>query len=166
MAEKVKLSKDGSSIDFVASDSLPTSIKKFRQSPEIEGFYRFIFENDLQKEAYEILNRIIEGRKAKKAQDKKAAKDAARLEKQMAAEAAKKTKTSQKVVAPKAVTKSAKPSVARPIAAPKVVAKTVVKPAAKAAAKPAPKIAVHVKAKKPAPAPKGKAVPAKKAKKK
>ena len=50
MSEKVKLSKDGSSIDFVASESLPTSMKKFRQSPEIEGFYRFIFENDLQKD--------------------------------------------------------------------------------------------------------------------
>ena len=46
--EKVKLSKDGSSIDFVASESLPTSTKKFRQSPEIEGFYRFVFENDLR----------------------------------------------------------------------------------------------------------------------
>ena len=49
MAEKVKLSKDGNSIDFVQSESIPTSVKKFRQSPEIEGFYRFIFENDLQK---------------------------------------------------------------------------------------------------------------------
>ena len=57
--EKVKLSKDGSSIDFVTSDSLPTSTKKFRQSPEIEGFYRFIFENDLRSEACEILEQII-----------------------------------------------------------------------------------------------------------
>ena len=65
-SEKVKLSKDGSSIDFIQSDSLPTSLKKFRQSPEIEGFYRFIYENDLQKEAYEILDRIIVARKAKK----------------------------------------------------------------------------------------------------
>lgn len=71
MADKVKLSKDGSSIDFVQSESIPTSLKKFRQSPEIEGFYRFIFENDLQKEAYEILDRIIVQRKAKKSQDKK-----------------------------------------------------------------------------------------------
>lgn len=71
MAEKVKLSKDGSSIDFVQSDSLPTSIKKFRQSPEIEGFYRFIYENDLQKEAFDILERIVKDRKAqKKAADK------------------------------------------------------------------------------------------------
>lgn len=69
MADKVKLSKDGNSIDFVQSESIPTSLKKFRQSPEIEGFYRFIYENDLQKEAYEILDRIIVSRKAaKKAQ--------------------------------------------------------------------------------------------------
>lgn len=67
MAEKVKLSEDGSSIDFTASDSLPSSIKKFRQSPEIEGFYRFIYENDLQREAYDILNQIIQRRKAMKA---------------------------------------------------------------------------------------------------
>lgn len=71
MADKVKLSKDGSSIDFVQSESIPTSLKKFRQSPEIEGFYRFIYENDLQKEAYEILDRIIVQRKAKKSQEKK-----------------------------------------------------------------------------------------------
>ena len=81
MAEKVKLSKDGSSIDFVQSDSLPTSLKKFRQSPEIEGFYRFIFENDLQKEAYDILDRIIIHRKAKKADAKKEAAAAAKEEK-------------------------------------------------------------------------------------
>lgn len=63
MAEKVKLSEDGSSIDFVTSDSLPTSIKKFRQSPEIEGFYRFVYENDLQREAFDILEKIVQRRK-------------------------------------------------------------------------------------------------------
>ena len=61
--EKVKLSKDGSSIDFVASESLPASTKKFRQSPEIEGFYRFVFENDLRGESVEVLDRIIQRRK-------------------------------------------------------------------------------------------------------
>ncbi len=66
MAAKVKLSEDGSSIDFVQSDSLPSSVKKFRQSPEIEGFYRFIYENDLQREAYEILEKIISRRKAER----------------------------------------------------------------------------------------------------
>lgn len=64
MADKVKLSEDGSSIDFVQSDSLPTSLKKFRQSPEIEGFYRFVYENDLQSEAFEILEKIVQRRKA------------------------------------------------------------------------------------------------------
>lgn len=87
MAEKVKLSKDGSSIDFVTSESIPTSLKKFRQSPEIEGFYRFIFENDLQKEALEILERIIGERKAKKAAEKAALKAAEKAEKNKAVEA-------------------------------------------------------------------------------
>lgn len=81
MAEKVKLSKDGSSIDFVQSESLPTSLKKFRQSPEIEGFYRFVFENDLQKESYDILDRIIQQRKTKKADAKKEAQAIAKEEK-------------------------------------------------------------------------------------
>jgi hypothetical protein len=67
MSEKVKLSKDGSSIDFVQSESIPSSVKKFRQSPEIEGFYRFIHENDLQREALSILEGIIQERKEKKA---------------------------------------------------------------------------------------------------
>ena len=73
MANKVKLSDDGSSIDFVQSDNLPSSTKKFRQSPEIEGFYRFVFENDLQSEAFDILEQIIAKRKEEKAA-KKAAK--------------------------------------------------------------------------------------------
>ena len=64
MAEKVKLSEDGSSIDFSTSESLPTSLKKFRQSHEIEGFYRFVYENDLQREAFDILERIVQRRKA------------------------------------------------------------------------------------------------------
>jgi len=70
MAEKVKLSKDGNSIDFAQSENLPTSVKKFRQSLEIQGFYRFIFENDLQKEAFVILERIVNVRKAKKKTEK------------------------------------------------------------------------------------------------
>jgi hypothetical protein len=74
--EKVKLSKDGSSIDFVQSDNLPTSTKKFRQSPEIEGFYRFIFENDLRAEGVEILDRIIARRKEARDEASKSARKA------------------------------------------------------------------------------------------
>jgi hypothetical protein len=66
MAAKVKLSKDGSNIDFSASETIPASIKKFKKSPEIEGFYRFVFENDLQKEAFQILASIITRRKTEK----------------------------------------------------------------------------------------------------
>jgi hypothetical protein len=76
--DKVKLSKDGSSIDFVASDSLPTSTKKFRQSPEIEGFYRFIFENDLRAEAADILDKIIFRRKEEREENARAARKAKR----------------------------------------------------------------------------------------
>ncbi len=97
MADKVKLSKDGNSIDFVQSESMPTSVKKFRQSPEIEGFYRFIFENDLQKEAFEILERIVAGRKAKKLKEKQDALPAKKAEK---AEAAKKEALAQKKSTP------------------------------------------------------------------
>ena len=72
MADKVKLSEDGSSIDFVQSDSLPTSTTKFLQRPEIEVFYRFVYENDLQHEAYQILDGIIQRRKALRAKSKPA----------------------------------------------------------------------------------------------
>jgi hypothetical protein len=64
--EKVKISKDGKSIAFVASEQIPTSPKKFRQSPEIEGFYRFIFENDIRKEALEVIEKLLVQRKAAK----------------------------------------------------------------------------------------------------
>jgi len=72
--EKVKLSKDGKSIAFVQSEQIPTSPKKFRQSPEIEGFYRFVYENDVRKEALDIIERILAHRKAQRAMEKAAAK--------------------------------------------------------------------------------------------
>lgn len=122
MAEKVKLSKDGNSIDFVQSDNVPTSLKKFRQSPEIEGFYRFIFENDLQKEAFDILDKIIADRKAKKTQAKKEQKEAdaaAQLEAKKAA--AQKNQPASKTQNPKELqTKSA----VKPVQAAKASSKT------------------------------------------
>ena len=69
MANTVRLSKDGGSILFTRSDNVPNSVKKFRQSPEIKSFYRFVFENNLQKESHEILARIFNERKANKNQD-------------------------------------------------------------------------------------------------
>lgn len=142
MADKVKLSKDGSSIDFVQSDSIPTSVKKFRQSPEIEGFYRFIFENDLQKEAYEILERIVNARKSKKKSEKVEAAATALAAKK--AEAAPKVEAIKK--APAAVSKKAEPTkkatpakVAAPAKAKKAAAPKAVKKSAPAKKKPAKK---------------------------
>ena len=63
--KRVKVNTDGN-IDFVAGEAMPSSMKKFRQSPEIEGFYRFIYENDLRSEAFGILSTIIDRRKKKK----------------------------------------------------------------------------------------------------
>ncbi|HEX4923780.1 MAG TPA: hypothetical protein VFV50_06830 [Bdellovibrionales bacterium] len=71
MEAKVKISKDGKSINFAQSEQLPASPKKFRQSPELEGFYRFLHEHDLRKEAAEIIDRILFTRKAAKSAAKK-----------------------------------------------------------------------------------------------
>jgi hypothetical protein len=133
MPEKVKLSKDGSSIDFVQSDSIPTSLKKFRQSPEIEGFYRFIFENDLQKEAYEIMNRLVMERKAKKALAKKEVREAAK------AAAQSEVKIPKSNIAPEAKTLKATVLVKEKLSAEKEIKKSskVITPAPKIA--PAPK---------------------------
>ena len=119
MAEKVKLSKDGASIDFVQSESIPTSVKKFRQSPEIEGFYRFIFENDLQKETYEILERIVNARKAKKKADKLEAAPPKKVAAAAAAAAKKAEVAPKKVEKVEAPKKAAAPVKAMP--APKAV---------------------------------------------
>jgi hypothetical protein len=130
MADKVKLSKDGTSIDFIVSENIPASVKKFRHSPEIEGLYRFIFENDLQKEAFEILDRIVGARKAKKLKEKQDAMPP------------------KKVDAPKAEAKAKK---VEPVAPAKPAAKTILKPAvvAKPAVKAAPaKVAPKAAAKK------------------
>lgn len=54
--------------------AVPASLKKFRQSPEIEGFYRFIYENDLRTEAFEIIDNISQKRAAAKASKKKTKK--------------------------------------------------------------------------------------------
>ncbi len=90
---KVKLSKDGN-IDFAKTENIPSSVKKFRRSPEIEGFYRFVYENLLQREAFEILNSLYLRRKKEEAEKKKAlrAEKRAAKKKEKEALAAKKKK--------------------------------------------------------------------------
>lgn len=70
---KVKVANDGN-IDFVQAESLPTNVKKLRQSPEVEGFYRFVFENDLRYEAYQVIENLLADRKLKAKELKAAAK--------------------------------------------------------------------------------------------
>ena len=62
-AKKVKVNSEGN-IDFTIGE-VPSSLKKFRQSPEIEGFYRFLYENELRVEALEIIDKILVVRKDK-----------------------------------------------------------------------------------------------------
>jgi len=63
--EKTKASKSKKA-DGAESQALPSSFKKFRLLPEIEAFYRFVYENDLRKEGKKILERIILQRKSEK----------------------------------------------------------------------------------------------------
>src|SRR4030067_3331855 len=96
MASKVNLSKDGSAIEFKASESLPTTAKKFRQTPEIQGFYSFVYDNGLQRESYEILTAIINARKAKRAEEVAAIQAALEAESRAKAEAKAKAKAEAK----------------------------------------------------------------------
>jgi len=49
-----------------------SNLKNFRHHPDIENFYRFVFDNDLRIEALGILDETVAARKAKKAlKDKK-----------------------------------------------------------------------------------------------
>ncbi|MCB0309436.1 MAG: hypothetical protein KDD50_06600 [Bdellovibrionales bacterium] len=73
MAGKVKITQDGD-ISFSASDSIPTSVKKFRKSPEISAFYKFIYEHDLQREASEIIEYHCQKRKIGKSKGSRKAK--------------------------------------------------------------------------------------------
>lgn len=52
------------------NQGIPASLKKFRQSPEIEGFYRFIYENDLRTEAFQIIDDITQKRQDAKTKKK------------------------------------------------------------------------------------------------
>lgn len=63
--EKVKVSNDGT-IDYKTDESIPSTVKRFKQSTEIEAFYRFVFENDLREEALAILNVLQDERETQK----------------------------------------------------------------------------------------------------
>jgi hypothetical protein len=79
--EKVKTSRKAkvTTDQAGAAEQLPSSFKKFRQLPEMEAFYRFIYENDLRKEGKTIIDRILLQRKAEKLAARSSKKKAAKL---------------------------------------------------------------------------------------
>ncbi len=70
--EKIKLPKDNPS--FSSPEAIPSSPKKFKQSSVLTSFYRFIYENDLRKEALQHITQILLTRKAEKIMSRKAQK--------------------------------------------------------------------------------------------
>lgn len=50
-------------IEYEESDSFPTAPKKFRQSAELEALYKFIYENNLRREFFPILNKLYKLKK-------------------------------------------------------------------------------------------------------
>ena len=124
MSNKPNLSKDGSFIDFKQSDNVPTTAKKFRQSPEIQGFYSFVYDNGLQAEAFDILTLILERRRAQRLQETGSAAEAPAKAKRGKAVAKAAEPKAAKVAAPKAAkAAAAKPAKKKPVAAKKPVAK-------------------------------------------
>lgn len=115
MAAKVTLSGDGSSINFSTSEQAPTTLRKFRQSQEVEGLYRFIYENDLQKEALDIIEALLLQRKNLKIENKLKAKAQAKQE-ALAQKMAKQAKNAK----PAKVAKEPKVLAAKPAKAPKL----------------------------------------------
>ncbi len=57
----------GLAMAAVSADSAASSLKNFRHHPDIENFYRFIYENDLRYEALEIIDLIATQRETTQA---------------------------------------------------------------------------------------------------
>jgi hypothetical protein len=56
-----------------AGGEVSTSFKSFRHHPDMENFYRFIYENDLRHEALALLDQMIAAKRARKAAAKSGA---------------------------------------------------------------------------------------------
>lgn len=50
-----------------ASGLSASTLKSFRHHPEMENFYRFVYENDLRYEALKLLDQMLVEKRAKKA---------------------------------------------------------------------------------------------------
>ena len=76
--DKTTKTKNTKNTDNSVTDALPSSFKKFRRIPEVESFYRFIFENDLRKEGKVIIDKILLKRKLIRMAAKNASKKTSR----------------------------------------------------------------------------------------
>lgn len=59
-------SQSGLAMAAATAEPAAGSLKNFRHHPDIENFYRFIFENDLRYEALEIIDRMALQRETRK----------------------------------------------------------------------------------------------------
>ena len=60
----IKFSEEKGTIEFNKEESsVPIAIKKFRKSPELKSLYKFIYENDIRKEAFLVINNLFKSRK-------------------------------------------------------------------------------------------------------
>lgn len=118
--EKVKVSTDGT-IDFKTDETIPSTAKRFKQSPEIEAFYRFVNENDLREESLAILTVIQTERESlrvlEKEERKRERQEARKLIKDEEKAAALAIK--EKAAAKKAASKNAKKAPVKKKATPK-----------------------------------------------
>ncbi len=56
----------GEDAEAATRDAATGSLKNFRHHPDMENFYRFIFENDLRFEALEIIEGLLNNAEARK----------------------------------------------------------------------------------------------------
>ena len=58
--------EDESAAKAAQGAEVSTSLKNFRHHPDMENFYRFIYENDLRFEALEIIDKILAEKQARR----------------------------------------------------------------------------------------------------
>lgn len=66
-AARSSANEAGLAMAAATSEANAGSLKNFRHHPDIENFYRFIYENDLRYEGLEIIDRMMSQRETLKA---------------------------------------------------------------------------------------------------
>ena len=77
LAEEIEASAASASkasAETAAVAEISTSFKNFRHHPDMENFYRFIYENDLRIEAAQIIDQLLEQKRIKRGVPAKATK--------------------------------------------------------------------------------------------